>query len=140
MNEMTSLRADKWLWAARFFRTRTMAREAIEGGKVHFAGERIKVSKELRVGMELTIRQGYDEKTVVIHALSDMRGNATQAALLYEETPESIVKRELFASVRKLDNLARPERRPNKQARRQIHRFQRQIAEGPADERDFDLN
>lgn len=128
MSELDSLRADKWLWAARFYRTRTLARDAIEGGKVHHAGERIKVSKELRVGMELTIRQGYDEKTVIVMALSDVRGNATAASVLYEETPESVVKRELFTQMRKLDNLARPDTRPSKQARRQIHRFQRQVA------------
>lgn len=121
-----TMRIDKWLWAARFFKTRTIAKEAIEGGKVHFDGSRVKVSKEVRVGMQLTIRQGFDEKTVVIKALSATRGGAPQAQLLYDETAESIAKRDFYSSQRKLANLARPEQRPNKRDRRQIHRFQQE--------------
>ncbi len=120
----TAVRIDKWLWAARFYRTRTTAKDAIDGGKVHFQGERVKVSKEIRVGMELTIRQGFEEKTVVITALSAVRGNATVAQLLYAETPASIAKRELFQAARKLSNLARPDHRPNKHERQQLQRFQ----------------
>lgn len=119
-----SMRIDKWLWAARFFRTRSAAKEAIEGGKIHFQHDRVKVSKEVRVGMELTIRQGFEEKTVEIKALSAQRGGAPAAQLLYEETAPSIAKRELIAAHRKLSNLARPEHRPSKRDRRQIHRFQ----------------
>ena len=118
------VRIDKWLWAARFYRTRTTAKDAIDGGKVHFQGERVKVSKEIRIGMELTIRQGFEEKTVVITALSAVRGNATAAQLLYEETPASIAKRELFQAARKLSNLARPDLRPNKHERQQLQKFQ----------------
>lgn len=120
----TAVRIDKWLWAARFYRTRTTAKDAIDGGKVHFQGERVKVSKEVRIGMELTIRQGFEEKTVVVKALSAIRGNATAAQLLYEETPASIAKRELFQAARKLSNLARPDHRPNKHERQQLQRFQ----------------
>ena len=120
----TAVRIDKWLWAARFYRTRTTAKDAIDGGKVHFQGERVKVSKEVRIGMELTIRQGFEEKTVVVTALSAIRGNATAAQLLYEETPASIAKRELFQAARKLSNLARPDHRPNKHERQQLQRFQ----------------
>lgn len=119
----TAVRIDKWLWAARFYRTRTTAKEAIDGGKVHFQGERVKVSKEVRLGMEFTIRQGFEEKTVVVTALSIIRGNATAAQLLYEETPASIAKRELFQAARKLSNLARPDHRPNKHERQQLQRF-----------------
>lgn len=119
-----SVRADKWLWAARFFKTRSLAKDAIEGGKVHHQGERIKVSKELRVGMVLTIRQGFEEKTVTILALSVVRGGAAQAQLLYQENEDSIAKREFYAAQRKLANLARPDNRPSKRDRRQIERFQ----------------
>ena len=119
-----SMRVDKWLWAARFFRTRSLAKAAIEGGKVHHQGERVKVSKEIRVGMELAIRQGFDEKTVVVRQLTEQRGGASAAQVLYEETPTSIARRELITAHRKLSNLARPEHRPTKRDRRQIHRFQ----------------
>ncbi|WP_410211394.1 RNA-binding S4 domain-containing protein [Aquirhabdus sp.] len=120
----SAVRIDKWLWAARFYRTRTLAKEAIEGGKVHFQGERVKVSKEIRVGMELTIRQGFDEKTVQIASLSVMRGNATAAQHLYQETEASIARRELMNAARKLSNQARPDHRPNKHERQQLQRFQ----------------
>lgn len=125
-NALQSMRIDKWLWAARFFKTRSIAKEAIEGGKVHYDGDRVKVSKEVRVGMELTIRQGFDEKTVVIKALSEVRGGAPQAQLLYEETPHSVTKREFYSSQRKLANLARPDHRPSKRDRRHIHQFKQE--------------
>jgi ribosome-associated heat shock protein Hsp15 len=123
-NHESAIRIDKWLWAARFYRTRTTAKEAIDGGKVHFQGERVKVSKEIRIGMELTIRQGFDEKIIVIKGISAIRGNATAAQVLYEETPTSIARRELFQAARKLSNLARPDHRPNKHERQQLQRFQ----------------
>ena len=118
-----SMRIDKWVWAARFFKTRSIAKNAIEGGKVHIDGERVKVSREVRVGMQLTIAQGLEKKTVVIKALSDVRGPAPVAQLLYDETPESIEKRELLASQRKMHNLARPDHRPSKKDRRDISKF-----------------
>jgi len=118
------VRIDKWLWAARFYRTRTTAKEAIDGGKVHYQGERVKVSKEVRIGMELTIRQGFEEKTFIVKELSTIRGNATAAQVLYEETPASVARRELFQAARKLSNLARPDHRPNKHERQQLQRFQ----------------
>ncbi|MFT4021968.1 MAG: S4 domain-containing protein [Acinetobacter sp.] len=121
-----SMRIDKWLWAARFFKTRSLAKVAIEGGKVHHQNERVKVSKEIRVGMELTIQQGVDRKTVVIQALSDIRGPAPIAQQLYHETIESTARRELIATQRKLHNLARPENRPSKKDRRQIHKFKQE--------------
>ncbi|MBF7687176.1 RNA-binding S4 domain-containing protein [Acinetobacter rathckeae] len=117
------MRIDKWLWAARFFKTRSLAKTAIEGGKVHHLFERVKVSKEVHVGLELTIQQGSDKKTVVVQGLSNQRGPAPTAQLLYEETAVSIARRELLASQRKLDNLAKPDHRPNKKDRRQIHKF-----------------
>jgi ribosome-associated heat shock protein Hsp15 len=122
-NNVESMRVDKWLWAARFFKTRSISKAAIEGGKVHHNSERVKVSKEIRVGMELTIQQGFDRKTIVIKALSATRGAAPIAKQLYAETEVSIARRELLATQRKLHNLARPEHRPSKKDRRQISKF-----------------
>lgn len=126
-NALSKVRLDKWLWAARFYRTRSLSKQAIEGGKVHFAGSRVKTSKEISVGDELTIRQGsataMTEKTIIVKALSEQRGNATIAQTLYEETEESIKRREYFSEQRKLANLARPDFKPNKKQRRDLQRF-----------------
>lgn len=129
MTETTKVRLDKWLWAARFFKTRSLAKQAIEGGKVHYNGERCKVSKEVEVGATLTIRQGWDAKTVEIQALSDQRRGAPEAQCLYRETEDSIKQREARAAQRKAfgpgaDLISRE--RPNKKQRRQIHRFKQQ--------------
>ena len=121
-----TIRIDKWLWAARFFKTRSIAKAAIEGGKVHHNGERVKVSKEIRVGTELTIQQGFDKKTVLVKALSGVRGPAPIAQQLYEETEVSIARRELIATQRKLHNLARPDHRPSKKDRRDISKFKQE--------------
>lgn len=130
INELQKMRLDKWLWAARFFRTRTLAKEAIEAGRVYFAGHRVKVSKEIMIGDELTIRQGsatnYTQKTVKIVALSEVRGNATLANTLFQETDESIVQREYFNEQKKLANLARSDHKPNKKQRRQLEKFKEQ--------------
>jgi len=124
--DAVGMRIDKWLWAARFFKTRSIAKHAIEGGKVHHNSERVKVSREVRVGMELTIAQGIEKKTVVIKSLSDVRGPAPVAQLLYEETEGSIARRELLASQRKMHNLARPDHRPSKKDRRDIGKFKKE--------------
>lgn len=121
-----TIRIDKWLWAARFFKTRSIAKAAIEGGKVYHNGERVKVSKEIRVGTELTIQQGFDKKTVLVKALSGVRGPAPVAQQLYEETEVSIARRELIATQRKLHNLARPDHRPSKKDRRDISKFKQE--------------
>lgn len=122
---LTKIRIDKWLWAARFFKTRNLAKQAIDGGKVHIAGHRVKASKDLVVGLTLVIRQGWDEKEVQITALSNQRRGATEAALLYQETPASIEKRSKEAEQRRLARDTHPsqEGRPSKKQRRQIHRF-----------------
>ncbi len=119
------LRLDKWLWAARFFKTRSLAKAAIEGGKVQLAGQKVKVSKEIAVGDALKIRQGWDEKLVVVKQLSDQRRGAAEAQLLYEESEDSIARRESQAAARKAAGgmLERPAQRPSKKQRRQIHRF-----------------
>ncbi len=119
------LRLDKWLWAARFFKTRSLAKAAIEGGKVHLGGQRVKVSREISVGDTLQIRQGWDEKVVEVKALSDQRRGAPEAQQLYQETPDSIARRESAAAARKAAGgmIERPVKRPTKKERRQIHRF-----------------
>jgi ribosome-associated heat shock protein Hsp15 len=121
------VRIDKWLWAARFFKTRSLAKAAIEGGKVHCNGERCKSSRDLSIGMTLNIRQGYDEIAVVIKALSEQRRGAPEAALLYEETADSRAKREAAAARRRAEHagLEVQSSRPTKQDRRQIHRMKR---------------
>jgi ribosome-associated heat shock protein Hsp15 len=121
------IRIDKWLWAARFFKTRSLAKQAIDGGKIHCDGQRIKASKEVTLGLTLSIRQDLDEKTVVIKALSAQRRGAPEAALLYEETEESKALREKRQAERKagLGSFIVSDHRPNKKERRHIHRFQR---------------
>ena len=118
------IRLDKWLWAARFFKTRALAKEAIEGGKVHCQGERCKPGKEPKVGDELSIRQGFDERRVKVEALSAVRRGAAEAQALYTETPESVLKRESAAALRKAGALGMTtDGRPSKKQRRQIEHF-----------------
>lgn len=130
MNDKTSpassacVRLDKWLWAARFFKTRALAKAAIEGGKVHCAGERCKPSKEPKIGDQLLIRQGFEERLVLVCGLSASRGGASQAQLLYSETADSIVRREQAAALRKAGALGvTTAGRPTKKQRRQLHGF-----------------
>lgn len=119
-----SVRVDKWLWAARFFKTRAKAKEAIDGGKVHVNGSRTKPSKELNSGDRLNITQGWDEKVVVVKELSDTRRSATIAETLYEETAESVEQRKRIAEQRRAaGNQVRSEGRPTKKGRRLIHQF-----------------
>ena len=102
MNDSSKrVRLDKWLWAARFYKTRSIAKQAIEGGKVHYNGARCKVSKEVELGALLTLRTGWDEREVEVLALSDQRRGAPEAALLYRETDDSISQRERRAAERK---------------------------------------
>ena len=125
--ELDKVRLDKWLWAARFFKTRALASEAIKSGKVHVNRARVKSARPVQVGDTLLIRRGVEEYTVTVKALSGQRGPASQAALLYEELQESAIKRETLAEQRRLLALATPQpnQRPNKRERRHIIRFQR---------------
>ncbi len=125
MNSGEKLRLDKWLWAARFFKTRSLAKHAIEGGKVQMHGRKVKVSKEICVDDQVTIRQGWDEKEVTVLALSDQRRGAAEAQLLYRESEQSLERRQQAASARKAAGgmLHRPDHRTTKKQRRQIHRF-----------------
>jgi len=117
------VRLDKWLWAARFFKTRSLAVEAIEGGKVRVNDERAKPAKEVRLGMKLTIRT-HVERTVIVRRLSDVRRPAVEAVTLYEETPESVIQRERETELRRLTPKRETgEGRPTKRDRRRITRF-----------------
>ena len=116
------VRLDKWLWAARFYKTRALAKQMIEGGKVHYDGVRAKSSKMVEVGAEITLRQGYEEKTVTVLALSDQRRGAAEAQALYRETEQSVAQREANAAQRKMLGSA-PEHRPDKKSRRELLRI-----------------
>ncbi|MBW8185104.1 ribosome-associated heat shock protein Hsp15 [Shewanella nanhaiensis] len=124
-DEITSVRLDKWLWAARFYKTRAIAKEMINGGKVHYNGQRAKSSKLAEVDAVIRLRQGYDEKEIVIKKLSEQRQNAAIAQTLYQETPESVAKRETYAEARRLNvlNNPAPDHKPDKKQRRQLIRF-----------------
>jgi len=123
---MEKVRIDKWLWAARFFKTRSLAKQAIEGGKVHADGQRIKASKEITTGITLGIRLGWDLVEVEVLALSDQRRGADIARTLYRETGASIARREQARAERQASNAGIRSERPNKKQRRQIHRFLRE--------------
>jgi len=117
-------RIDKWLWAARFFKTRSLATQAVEGGKVLLNSERVKPAKGLRIGDELRIRTPVFEYTVQVAALSDKRGSASVAALLFTETPESVAKRDAARANRQpRDPSTFIHGRPTKRDRRQLERF-----------------
>lgn len=121
------VRLDKWLWAARFYKTRALAKAAIESGKVHCRGERCKPGKEPKVGEEYVIRTGFDERTVVVKALSMVRRGAPEAQLLYEETADSVKRREDASAMRKAGALGvQTDGRPTKKQRRQLFSFRDQ--------------
>ncbi|HEY9546439.1 MAG TPA: S4 domain-containing protein [Solimonas sp.] len=121
-----AVRLDQWLWAARFFRTRTLAKEAIEAGHVRCEGERCKVAKEVRVGMRLLVRRGHSDVEVIVEGLSIKRGGAPLAQQLYAETAESIAHREQLKLQHQADGQTLPDQRPSKKDRRAIARFKRE--------------
>jgi ribosome-associated heat shock protein Hsp15 len=125
MSDETTVRIDKWLWAARFFKTRALAVEAIKGGHIHLDGTRVKPARGVRVGDHLSIRKGPYEFVVSVRGLSERRGPAAEAQHLYEETAESAAARERLAEERRLrlGSAPGPQRRPDKRSRRQIRRF-----------------
>lgn len=124
-----SVRLDKWLWAARFFKTRSLAKDAIEGGKVHHQKQRTKVSKEVHIGDVYTIRQGTEEKIVKVLALSEIRGPASVAQTLYEESAESVALREKHRVERKFSTVIAPDHRPDKRDRRKLIQFKHRLNE-----------
>ena len=128
---MNSQRLDKWLWAARFFKTRALAVEAVNGGKVHLNGARVKPSRSVQVGDHLRITRGEYVYEVQVNDLSERRGPARQAQLLYEESEDSITARQSLAEERRLQRASQPapQRRPDKRSRRKIIRFTRKQAD-----------
>lgn len=121
------VRLDKWLWAARFYKTRAIAKQMIDGGKVHYNGQRTKCSRIVELGAKIEIRQGFDEKVVIVEAISDTRRGAPEAQKLYRETEESIARREENAAQRKaMGSGLNPRNRPNKKDRRLIRGFKDQ--------------
>jgi ribosome-associated heat shock protein Hsp15 len=123
-----AVRVDKWLWAARFFKSRSIAVTAIEGGKVTVNGERVKPSRDLKAGDSVRVRLGPYDHVVVVRALSDRRGPAAQAALLFEETPESRAGREKLHWQLKhaAPVIVAGEGRPTKKDRRDLNRLKGQ--------------
>ena len=122
------IRIDKWLWAARFFKTRTLAKTAIESGKVQLAGQRVKVSREVAPGEVWRIRQGWDEREVIVKGTSEQRRSAPIAQTLYEETSDSVARRERAAEARKAAGaMARPTQRPGKHERKALERLRKQF-------------
>jgi len=123
-----SLRLDKWLWAARFFKTRQLAVEAINGGKVHLNGQRTKPGKEVKVGSRLRIHKGSLEWDIEVRMLPRQRRPASEAIHFYQEREESLRKRTESLEQQRLLRAAEPHptpHRPNKRDRRMIHRFTR---------------
>ena len=125
------VRADKWLWAARFFKTRSLATVAINGGKVHLNGTRVKPAHKLMIGDQLSIRKGIYTFMITVAGLSLQRGPSEMARALYTESEESQQQRQQLQKQQRLlgKTTARHEGRPDKRARRQIHRFKTRQAE-----------
>ena len=119
------VRIDKWLWAARFFKTRALAREMVAGGKVHLEGHRVKPGREVKAGDHLSITRGEEVFEITVNVASNRRGSASEAKQLFSEEEASVLRREHVAQQRRLENstqAARP-RRPDKRERRQIIGF-----------------
>ncbi len=124
-NELSSTRIDKWLWAARFFKTRSLATEAVDGGRVEINGHRIKPAKEVKLGDSVEVSLGHETRSVIVRGIAERRGPASVAQQLYEETPESIAKRQEASALRRLRVEPADERqgRPTKRERRSYDRW-----------------
>lgn len=124
-SDIQNVRLDKWLWAARFYKTRSIARNMVDGGKVHYNDQRTKPSKIVELGAQIRLRQGNEEKTVIIEQISDQRRGAPIAQTLYKETEESLKMREENAQKHKLNALysPSPDKRPDKKQRRDLIKF-----------------
>jgi len=128
MADEEKVRIDKWLWAARFYKTRSMAAQAVSGGKIHVNGARIKPARMVQTGDELRIRRGEVEFTVIVQGVTGKRRPAKEAQMLYKETEASLLQREEMREQKHLAAAARmygPMKRPDKRARRQIRSFTR---------------
>ncbi|SHI20681.1 ribosome-associated heat shock protein Hsp15 [Ferrimonas marina] len=126
VNGPQQVRLDKWLWAARFYKTRALAQEMIAGGKVHVNGQRTKPSRKVECGATLVLWQGFDEKEIVVEGLSEKRLSAPLAQALYRETERSQAKREERAEQRRLLADDGGARRPDKKQRRQLLKIKHQ--------------
>lgn len=131
-NAVKAIRLDKWLWAARFFKTRRLASEAIKGGKVTVDGVKAKPAKEVRIGQSVHVSKGAVELRVNVDALSNKRGPATEAQALYTETPESLERRERLRARQRetAATIPRLDRRPERRDRRQLAAFKRGRGDG----------
>ncbi|MBU2891738.1 RNA-binding protein [Colwellia sp. D2M02] len=127
--ENSSTRLDKWLWAARFYRTRAIAKQMIDGGKVFYNGQRTKSGKAVSIGDTIKVRQGFEEKEVTVIALADKRKDADFAQTLYEESTNSLATREKNALARKQGILLSPasDTKPDKKQRRKLREFKERI-------------
>ncbi|GAA6172656.1 ribosome-associated heat shock protein Hsp15 [Colwellia sp. KU-HH00111] len=127
--DLTSTRLDKWLWAARFYKTRAIAKTMIDGGKVFYNGQRTKSGKAVVIGDSIKVRQGYEEKEVIVIALADKRRDADFAQTLYQETPQSIETRTKNTIARKQGILLSPasESKPDKKQRRKLREFKERM-------------
>lgn len=127
-NTTQNVRLDKWLWAARFFKTRAIARDMVQSGKVHYNGQRAKPSRSVELGARLKVPSGFDSRDIEVLGLSDKRLSAPLAQELYAETAESVTKREENQAARKLNafHSPKPDNRPDKKQRRQIIKFKQQ--------------
>ena len=121
-NSEPKVRLDKWLWAARFYKTRALAREMVQGGKVHYNGQRTKASKIVEVGATIKLAQGVDEKLIKVLKVLEKRQSAPIAQTLYQETDASIAKREENAIARKNNSFCatHPDKKPDKKQRREL--------------------
>ena len=128
LDESKSVRLDKWLWAARFYKTRSLARDAVQSGKVQYNGQRSKPGKIVELGATIKVPQGYDLKEVLVVQIKEQRLGAPLAQLMYEETVASETLRASNAEARKLSifHSPRPDHRPDKKQRRQIIQFKQQ--------------
>jgi len=119
---LVGIRLDKWLWGCRFYKTRGLAKDMIEGGKVHYNGQRCKASRQVEVGATIRLAQGADEKIVVVTGLTEKRLAAPLAQQLYQETAQSIEQRAQRAELRKTNSLfaPHPDTKPDKKERRQL--------------------
>lgn len=127
--ENLSARLDKWLWAARFYKTRAIAKQMIDGGKVFYNGQRTKSSKAVNIGDIIRVRQGHEEKEVLVIAIAEIRKDATFAQTLYNETKESIEVREKNSLARQQGILLSPasDTKPDKKQRRKLREFKERI-------------
>lgn len=120
-----NVRLDKWLWAARFFKTRALATAAVKGGKVHARGQAVKASRAVKIDDCFEVRRGYEIFEIVVTGISERRGSASAAQSMYCETAGSVLRRQAEAEKRKLAMMQRPQTagRPDKKQRRQIRQF-----------------